>query len=76
MIELEVMLDHIHLFISAPPFEAPPDMVKVLKGVTAKKLFEKFPQLKKKEFWEVDYGLQVIMLEQLGMFRQRLLKNA
>jgi len=51
VIELEVMPDHIHLFISAPPFEAPTDIVKVLKGVTAKRIFEKFPELKKKEFW-------------------------
>ena len=52
IIELEVMPDHIHLFISAPPFEAPTNIVKILKGVTAKRLFEKFPELKEKEFWE------------------------
>jgi len=51
VIELEVMPDHIHLFISAPPFEAPTNIVKILKGVTAKRLFEKFPELRKKEFW-------------------------
>jgi putative transposase len=51
IIELEVMPDHIHLFISAPPFEAPTNIVKILKGVTAKRLFEKFPELRKKEFW-------------------------
>jgi len=50
VVELEVMPDHIHLFISTPPFDAPTDMVKVLKGVTAKRIFEKFPELKK-EFW-------------------------
>jgi len=51
IIELEVMPDHIHLFISAPPFEAPTNIVKILKGVTAKRLFEKFPELREKEFW-------------------------
>lgn len=51
IIELEVMPDHIHLFISAPPFEAPTDIVKILKGVTAKRLFERFPELRKKELW-------------------------
>jgi len=42
------MPDHIHVFISAPPFEAPTDIVKVLKGVTARRLFMEFPDLKKK----------------------------
>ena len=44
--ELEVMPDHIHLFISAPPFESPTAIVKVVKGVTAKRIFERFPHLR------------------------------
>ncbi len=52
VIELEVMPDHIHLFISAPPFEASINMVKILKYVTVKRLFEKFPELREKEFWK------------------------
>jgi len=45
--ELEVMPDHIHLFISAPPFESPTAIVKVVKGVTARRIFDKFPHLRK-----------------------------
>jgi len=45
--ELEVMADHIHLFISAPPFESPTAIVKIVKGVTAKRIFDRFPHLKK-----------------------------
>ena len=51
VIELEVMPEHIHLFLSAPPFVAPTDIVKVMKGVTAKRVFEKFPQLRRRKFW-------------------------
>ncbi|MCS3923770.1 IS200/IS605 family transposase [Methanosalsum natronophilum] len=50
ILELEVMPAHIHLFISAPPFIAPTDIVKIIKGVTAKRTFQKFPELRKKEF--------------------------
>jgi len=45
--ELEVMPDHIHLFISAPPFESPTAIVKVVKGVTARRIFDRFPHLRK-----------------------------
>ena len=50
ILELEVMPEHIHLFISAPPSIAPTDIVKIMKGVTAKRVFQKFPELRKKEF--------------------------
>jgi putative transposase len=57
--EMEVMPDHIHIFISAPPFEAPTDIVKILKGVTARRLFMEFPDLKKKlwkgSIWSPSY---------------------
>jgi putative transposase len=59
ILEMEVMPDHIHLFISAPPFQAPTDIVKVLKGVTARRLFMEFPKLKKKlwkgSLWSPSY---------------------
>ena len=51
VIELEVMPEHIHIFLSAPPFVAPTDIVKVMKGVTAKRVFERFPQLRRRKFW-------------------------
>jgi putative transposase len=38
--------DHVHLFVSAPPTSSIPEMVRVFKCVSAKTLFEEFPQLK------------------------------
>ncbi|WXG44243.1 MAG: IS200/IS605 family transposase [Promethearchaeati archaeon SRVP18_Atabeyarchaeia-1] len=43
---MEVMPDHIHLFIEAPPSESPTGIVKVLKGTTAKVLFERHSALR------------------------------
>jgi putative transposase len=43
----EVMDDHIHLFVSAPPRFSPADLVNTFKGVTARMLRMKFPELKK-----------------------------
>jgi putative transposase len=48
--ELQVMPNHIHLFISTPPLDSPTGIVKVFKGVTALRLFKKHPELKR-EFW-------------------------
>ena len=45
------MPDHLHLFVSAPPFDSPTEIVKVFKGVTALRLFKKFPELRS-EYWK------------------------
>ncbi|RMH31376.1 MAG: IS200/IS605 family transposase [Nitrospirae bacterium] len=46
VISKEIQPDHIHLFVRIPPAIAVADAVKVLKGVTARRLFQRFPELK------------------------------
>lgn len=48
--KLEIMPDHVHLFLSAGPNRLAADMVKVLKGVSARFLFKEYPWLKK-QLW-------------------------
>lgn len=45
---MEMMPDHIHVFVSAPPKIAPSYIFKMLKGISARKLFVKFPQMQSK----------------------------
>ena len=49
--EMEVMPDHIHMLISFKPKYAPSDIVKYLKGHSAKQFFEKHPEIRDHEFW-------------------------
>ena len=44
--EIEIMPDHIHLFISTKPTVAPTDVVRTLKSISARELFKRFPKLK------------------------------
>jgi len=57
--EQEVMPDHVHLFITAHPKFSPSQIVKIFKGITAKFLFEKFPELRahmwKGHLWNPSY---------------------
>ncbi|MBT9283419.1 MAG: IS200/IS605 family transposase [Hydrogenibacillus schlegelii] len=48
IIAMEVMPDHVHLFASVPPTIRPADVVKVFKGVSARKLLLEFPHLQKR----------------------------
>jgi putative transposase len=56
---LEVMPDHVHLFLSAPPRYAPAQVANTLKSISAKKIFAEFPQVKKVlwhgKFWADGY---------------------
>ena len=45
--EIEVMPDHIHIFISTKPTVAPTDVVRTLKSISAIELFKQYPELKK-----------------------------
>lgn len=51
LLELEVMPDHIHLFVSTPPYIAPTEIVKTIKSISATSVFRKFKKLKGRKFW-------------------------
>jgi putative transposase len=59
VISREIQPDHVHLFVSIPPAIAVADAVKVLKGITARRLFQRFPALKKRleggHLWSPSY---------------------
>lgn len=46
LISVEAMPDHVHCFISAPPKVAPSEIVKILKGASARRMFLRFPGLR------------------------------
>jgi len=47
VLELSVQSDHLHLFVSVFPSVAPSEVVKECKGVTARELRRKYPDLLK-----------------------------
>ena len=51
LIELQIMPDHIHIFVSAHPKNSPMEIVKKLKGISARLIFNKYPEFQKKEYW-------------------------
>jgi len=51
IIEMEIMEDHVHIFISAHPKTSPMSIVKQLKGISARMIFKSHPDFKKSEYW-------------------------
>jgi len=56
--------DHIHCFVSAPPKLSITYIVKMMKGISGRKLFELYPDLKTKlwkgELWNHSYYVETI----------------
>ena len=48
---MSIQLDHVHVLVSAPPRYSPADLARVMKSITAKEIFEEYPQWQQKEFW-------------------------
>ena len=44
---LEVMSDHVHIFVDCPQTVAPCDVVRTLKSISAVEMFRAFPKLKR-----------------------------
>ena len=61
---MEVMEDHVHIFLEAPPRYSPAQVVQILKSVSAREVFRKFPKLRKQlwagEFWSDGYFVRSV----------------
>ena len=64
IISLEVDVDHVHIYIEIPPQRSLGSGVGILKSISARKLFKKFPYLRKVYwggfFWEASYFARAV----------------
>jgi len=47
VIELAVMPDHVHMFVSAAPYVSPAKIIQTVKSITGRRMFSRFPSIKK-----------------------------
>ena len=64
--ELEVMSDHVHLMLCAPPRMAPAHAVQILKSLSTKTLLEEFPWLHK-EYWGGEIWVRGYFVRSVGV---------
>jgi len=62
LVTQEIMPDHVHLFITMHPKFSPANIVKIFKGITAKKIFEMHPEIKNKLCQAVSKPLRILQL--------------
>ena len=61
---MEVMEDHVHIFVEAPPRYSPSQIVQIIKSISAREIFKKYPKLKKQlwahELWNDGYFVRSV----------------
>ncbi len=61
---MEVMEDHVHIFVEVPPRYSPAQVVQIMKSIAAREVFKVFPDLRKQlwagELWNDGYFVRSV----------------
>ena len=61
---MEVMEDHVHIFVEVPPRYSPAQVVQIMKSISAREVFKEFPDLRKQlwagELWNDGYFVRSV----------------
>ncbi len=61
---MEVMEDHVHIFVEVPPRYSPAQVVQIMKSISAREVFKVFPDLRKQlwagELWNDGYFVRSV----------------
>jgi putative transposase len=69
-----VSKDHVHIVVSAPPNMAPSEIMRRIKGRSARKLFEEFPELKRR-YWGKHFWARGYFCVTVGQLTEDMVKN-
>ena len=74
VVELNVQVDHVHLLVNVPPKLAISELMGVLKGRTAIRLFNVFPYMRKKPFWGNHFWAKGYCVDTVGLNHEMIRK--
>ena len=69
-----VSKDHVHLLLSTPPNMAPSEIMRRIKGRSSSKLFENFPELRKR-YWGCHFWARGYFCVTSGELTEEMIKN-
>jgi putative transposase len=75
LIEMNIQIDHIHLIVSIPPKISISQLMGILKGKTAMKIFKSYPQLKKRPYWGNHFWARGHCVDTIGLDKDKIKKH-
>ena len=67
IVEMNIQVDHVHLLVKVPPKLSISELMGVLKGRTAIRLFTEFPTLRKKPYWGNHFWAKGYCVDTVGL---------
>ncbi len=67
IVEINIQVDHVHLLVKVPPKMSISDLMGILKGRTAIRLFNQFPTLRKKPYWGNHFWAKGYCVDTVGL---------
>ena len=67
IVELNIQNDHVHLLIKVPPKVSISSLMGTLKGKSAIRVFNKFPELKQRPYWGNHFWAEGYCVDTVGL---------
>ncbi len=67
IVELNIQSDHVHLLIKVPPKISISSLMGVMKGKSAIRVFNKFPELKQRPYWGNHFWASGYCVDTVGL---------
>ena len=74
IVELNIQPDHVHLLVKIPPKLSVSQLVGILKGRSAIRIFKQFPKLKKKPYWGNHFWAKGYCVDTVGLNEEMIKK--
>jgi putative transposase len=74
ILELGIQQDHVHIVVMVPPKISISDYVGIIKGRTAIRIFNKFKQLKEKQYWGNHFWSRGYCVDTVGLNEEMIRK--
>ncbi len=74
VLQLNVLLDHVHLVVMIPPKFSASEIIGMLKGKIAMDIFKNFPQLRTQTYWGNHFWAPGYCLDTVGIDEEMIIK--
>lgn len=74
IVELEIREDHLHMVVRGEPKMSPSDVMQIIKSISAREFFRRYPEIKKRYFWGGKLWTQSYFFETIGNANEEVIR--
>ena len=74
IVELEIPVDHLYMVVRGEPKMSPSDVMQIIKSISAREFFRRYPEIKKRYFWGGKLWTQSYFVETIGNANEEVIR--